>query len=103
MGRLSERELTRLSYLMGSIVTSPQLTARLVTRVLRDTDVEWFKALLRTVAERIERAARGQPPTTSSLREAALSLIGDSDPEKQTVGRLLAAALESAPVAPVAQ
>src|SRR5437899_2028319 len=99
MGRLGERELTRLSYLMAALVASPQLSDRLIERAIKESDASqpWFLELVREVAKQIRNLAHNSSPTWSTLRQVAGALIRNVDPEKQIVGRLLAAALESAP------
>jgi hypothetical protein len=98
MGRLGERDLTRLSFLMASLVASPDLWSRLIELVLRD---EPASSAFRTVVAELrdllaERGASGVP-SISTLQEVAELLIHRDD-EQRALGLALSAALESAPV-----
>ena len=101
MSKLTERELNRLSFLMASLVASPELSSRLTQRVLDgESAQEPFGNVVREVARRITAAATQGPPTKFTLRDVAKDLmIAGRDDELVTAGRLLAAALESARIA----
>ncbi len=94
---MTERDTTRLSFLMASLVSSPDLAGRFVQRVLSDEASGAFANVVKAVKASIEQAATDGQPTRTTLRKVAEELISESNDQKKTAGRLLAAALESVP------
>lgn len=97
MSSMTERDTTRLSFLMASLVSSPDLASRFVERVLSDEQAGTFASVVKAVRTSIEQATPNGPPTRTTLRKVAEELISENSDQKKTAGRLLAAALESAP------
>jgi hypothetical protein len=101
VGQLTERDLTRLSFLMASLVTSPDLWERLIHRVLRE---EPTSSTYRRVVAELQRLLTRRAASASGLpilRGAAEDLLHQGEEfrgeEFRAAGRLLSAALESAP------
>jgi hypothetical protein len=100
MGRLDERDLTRLSFLMASLVASPELWTRLIGRVLRGEPASSpYAEVVAQVEQLLSERSVSHPADVDSLRDVADRLL-EGDDEARTAGRALSAALESAPSKP---
>jgi hypothetical protein len=94
---LKERELTRLSFLMSSLVADPSLSTRLIERMSKDVP-QSLEKIVQDLGKRIRAAAGERKPTWTTLHNVAGDLIrSESETDARTIGRLLAAALELAP------
>lgn len=96
MNNLNERELTRLSYLMSSLVVSPELYIQFIETMHLNQGTQQVMNLVQDLSSRISMNC-GSKPTRDELSQVAQDLIKEKQPELVTMGRLLAAALETYP------
>jgi hypothetical protein len=94
MGKLTERELTRLSFLMASLVATPALAPKLFGRVR--TGPESLDAVVAELRRLVLQATGTAVTTKETLRIVAGQLLASHTADEKTAGRLLAAALEPA-------
>lgn len=92
---INERDMTRLSLLMASLVSSPAQAVKLMNSVRSKPNDEGFASIVDALSSQIDAAAANGPPSDATLRHAVKSLIEQGSEPSVTAGRLLDAALEN--------
>jgi hypothetical protein len=92
---ISERDMTRLSLLMASLVSSPAQAEKFIDLVRRNELHGELASIVDALRAELQAEASHGQPSRDTLRGVAESLIHAGAEPKRTAGRLLAAALES--------
>ncbi len=92
---ITERDMTRLSLFMASLVSSPDQASRFIALMRKNADDAAFASIIDALRTQIEASAAGAQPSLSTLRQTVESLIAKKSEPATTAGRLLAAALEN--------
>lgn len=88
---LSERELTRLSFLVAEVVATPDRAGRFFELVSQSNASPAFVGLVKDFTSRMSSP---DASTREGLRSVATTLLADADEDRRTLGRLLAGAIE---------
>jgi hypothetical protein len=91
---ITENDITRLSYLMASIVATPKRVVHHIDQMLGNELPDWMRESLGILRKEVIAAYGEGYPITSTLHMVAEAMIATQS-ENQTVGRLLMATLES--------
>jgi hypothetical protein len=91
---MNERDATRLSLFMASLVSSPGQANRFFDLARKNTDDGAFAGIINELAAEIGASAGQSQPSISTLKKAVESLVAKKEEPARTAGRLLAAALE---------
>lgn len=100
MNKMTERELTRLSFLVDALVSSPRLWNELIGNVLSSKPNTTMETCANALKEAFNEAfASGRPsmhPDSEILRDVALKLMKSDAELSRASGQALARAIEGA-------
>jgi hypothetical protein len=92
---ISERDMTRLSLLMASLVSSPAQANDFIVLVRKNGGDAAFASVIEALRSQIDASAGQAVPSLDTLRETAQSLVAQNSESAVAAGRLLASALEN--------